>query len=198
MPKTTIRSLTRVISHIRPIFNVYCRDPCITPSPCWPGTSSSRRAGRPAVTAALSASQLGAGPTWAACGDDDRLGRGCGRLAARGRCSDLRLVHRRVAGVAMGGVLYRPAFGALTRWHGPNRVRALTTLTLVAGLGQHGVRAVDGGVDRAPGLALDLCCARSHPGRDHDPGALVRVAGAVAAASAGRGGGTRSGSPDSA
>jgi MFS family permease len=39
-----------------------------------------------------------------------------------------------VAGVAMAGVLYPPAFAALTRWHGPDRVRALTTLTLVAGL----------------------------------------------------------------
>ena len=28
----------------------------------------------------------------------------------------------------------RPAFAALTRWYGPGRVRALTTLTLVAGL----------------------------------------------------------------
>jgi predicted MFS family arabinose efflux permease len=39
-----------------------------------------------------------------------------------------------VAGVAMGAVLYPPAFAALTRWHGPNRVRALTVLTLAAGL----------------------------------------------------------------
>ena len=39
-----------------------------------------------------------------------------------------------VVGVAMGAVLYPPAFAALTRWHGPNRVRALTVLTLAAGL----------------------------------------------------------------
>ncbi|HEU5107893.1 MAG TPA: MFS transporter, partial [Micromonosporaceae bacterium] len=39
-----------------------------------------------------------------------------------------------LAGAAMGGVLYPPAFAALTRWYGPGRVRALTTLTLVAGL----------------------------------------------------------------
>ncbi|WP_245788444.1 MFS transporter [Amycolatopsis marina] len=39
-----------------------------------------------------------------------------------------------VAGVAMGAVLYPPAFAALTRWHGPNPVRALTVLTLAAGL----------------------------------------------------------------
>jgi MFS family permease len=39
-----------------------------------------------------------------------------------------------VAGVAMSAVFYQTAFAALTRWYGPGRVRALTTLTLVAGL----------------------------------------------------------------
>ncbi|WP_344861786.1 MFS transporter [Amycolatopsis ultiminotia] len=39
-----------------------------------------------------------------------------------------------LAGLAMSAVLYPPAFAALTRWHGPRRVPALTTLTLVAGL----------------------------------------------------------------
>jgi MFS family permease len=39
-----------------------------------------------------------------------------------------------VAGVSMAAVLYQPAFAALTRWYGPHRVRALTALTLVAGL----------------------------------------------------------------
>jgi len=39
-----------------------------------------------------------------------------------------------LAGVAMSGVLYVPAFAALTRWYGPERVGALTVLTLVAGL----------------------------------------------------------------
>lgn len=38
------------------------------------------------------------------------------------------------AGVAMGAVLYPPAFAALTRWYGPRHVGALTVLTLVAGL----------------------------------------------------------------
>ena len=37
-------------------------------------------------------------------------------------------------GVAMAGVLYAPAFAALTHWAGSRRVTALTTLTLVAGL----------------------------------------------------------------
>lgn len=39
-----------------------------------------------------------------------------------------------MAGVAMAGTLYAPAFAALTHWGGNNRVAALTTLTLVAGL----------------------------------------------------------------
>jgi MFS family permease len=39
-----------------------------------------------------------------------------------------------LAGVAMAGVLYPPAFAALTRWWGPRRVTALTGLTLLAGL----------------------------------------------------------------
>jgi MFS family permease len=34
----------------------------------------------------------------------------------------------------MAAVLYQPAFGALTRWYGPDRVKALTVLTLVGGL----------------------------------------------------------------
>lgn len=37
-------------------------------------------------------------------------------------------------GVAMGAVLYQPAFAALTRWYGPRHIGALTVLTLVAGL----------------------------------------------------------------
>ncbi|MFD4636056.1 MFS transporter [Lentzea sp. NPDC058436] len=39
-----------------------------------------------------------------------------------------------LAGVAMAGVFYAPAFAALTRWYGERRVPALTALTLVAGL----------------------------------------------------------------
>ncbi|WP_116247639.1 MFS transporter [Nocardiopsis sp. FIRDI 009] len=39
-----------------------------------------------------------------------------------------------VAGTAMSGLYYPPAFAALTRWYGGARVRALTALTLVAGL----------------------------------------------------------------
>lgn len=37
-------------------------------------------------------------------------------------------------GTSMAGVLYQPAFAALTRWYGERRVAALTTLTLVGGL----------------------------------------------------------------
>jgi MFS family permease len=37
------------------------------------------------------------------------------------------------AGIASAGLFYPPAFAALTTWYGPQRVRALTTLTLAAG-----------------------------------------------------------------
>jgi MFS family permease len=39
-----------------------------------------------------------------------------------------------VAGVAMSATLYAPAFAAITGWAGAHRVRALTAVTLVAGL----------------------------------------------------------------
>lgn len=39
-----------------------------------------------------------------------------------------------LAGLAMSATLYAPAFAAVTVWFGPHRVRALTTITLVAGL----------------------------------------------------------------
>src|SRR2546421_642840 len=39
-----------------------------------------------------------------------------------------------LAGLAQSALLYPPAFAALTGWYGPGRVRALTILTLVAGL----------------------------------------------------------------
>jgi MFS family permease len=38
-----------------------------------------------------------------------------------------------LAGTSMAGVLYAPAFAALTRWWGPRRVTALTAVTLLAG-----------------------------------------------------------------
>ncbi|HWO61984.1 MAG TPA: MFS transporter [Umezawaea sp.] len=37
-------------------------------------------------------------------------------------------------GTSMAGVLYQPAFAALTRWYGERRVSALTALTLIGGL----------------------------------------------------------------
>ncbi|HIY43343.1 MAG TPA: MFS transporter [Candidatus Nocardiopsis merdipullorum] len=39
-----------------------------------------------------------------------------------------------VAGAAMAGLFYPPAFAALTHWYGKGKVRALTALTLAAGL----------------------------------------------------------------
>ncbi|MEV6208426.1 MFS transporter [Kitasatospora sp. NPDC051914] len=39
-----------------------------------------------------------------------------------------------LAGTAMAATFYQPAFTALTRWHQPDHVRALTTVTLAGGL----------------------------------------------------------------
>ena len=39
-----------------------------------------------------------------------------------------------LAGVAMAATFYPPAFASLTRWWGPDRVRALTVVTLAGGL----------------------------------------------------------------
>ncbi|WUQ36317.1 MFS transporter [Streptomyces sp. NBC_00234] len=39
-----------------------------------------------------------------------------------------------LAGVAMAATFYPPAFAALTRWWGPDRIRALTVVTLAGGL----------------------------------------------------------------
>jgi MFS family permease len=39
-----------------------------------------------------------------------------------------------LSGIAQAAVLYKPAFAAITVWYGPQRVRALTILTLAGGL----------------------------------------------------------------
>ncbi|WP_326718840.1 MFS transporter [Streptomyces sp. NBC_00243] len=39
-----------------------------------------------------------------------------------------------LAGVSMAATFYQPAFAALTRWWGPDRIRALTIVTLAGGL----------------------------------------------------------------
>ncbi|MZD10411.1 MFS transporter [Streptomyces sp. SID5785] len=39
-----------------------------------------------------------------------------------------------LAGIAMAATFYQPAFAAVTRWWGPQRVRALTVITLAGGL----------------------------------------------------------------
>ncbi|TCO59271.1 MFS transporter [Actinocrispum wychmicini] len=100
-----------------------------------------------AITAALSASQLVAALVGIAVGRwlDHRGPRGvmtAGSLLAVPSVVAVAvspnlvcfLVAWLLVGVAMGAVLYPPAFAALTRWHGPSRVRALTVLTLAAGL----------------------------------------------------------------
>lgn len=61
---------------------------------------------------------------------------GATALVAVGTASDPRWFAAAwmLAGLAQACVLYPPAFAALTRWYGPDRVRPLTVLALTAGL----------------------------------------------------------------
>jgi MFS family permease len=59
-----------------------------------------------------------------------------------------------LVGVAMAGTLYPPAFAALTHWGGANRVRALTTVTLVAGLASTVFAPLAAALDDALGWRL--------------------------------------------
>ncbi|MBW0102985.1 MFS transporter [Pseudonocardia sp. KRD291] len=55
-------------------------------------------------------------------------------LVATARSLPLFVAGWLLAGLAQSATLYPPAFAALTRWWGSDRVRALTVLTMVAGL----------------------------------------------------------------
>ena len=74
-----------------------------------------------------------------------------------------------LAGVAMAGTLYPPAFAALTHWGGDRRVRALTTLTLVAGLASTVFAPLASGLDDWLGWRRPTWCSwpdwRSSPSR---------------------------------
>lgn len=56
-----------------------------------------------------------------------------------------------LAGFAMSAVLYAPAFAAVTVWFGPDRVRALTAITLVAGLASTVFAPITAALDDAMG-----------------------------------------------
>ena len=56
-----------------------------------------------------------------------------------------------VAGLAMSAVLYAPAFAAVTVWFGADRVRALTAITLVAGLASTVFAPITAALDDALG-----------------------------------------------
>ena len=70
-----------------------------------------------------------------------------------------------LVGAAMGAVLYPPAFAALTRWYGPDPVRALTVLTLAGGLASTVFAPLTAALADAPGLAADLSRARRRSSR---------------------------------
>jgi MFS family permease len=61
------------------------------------------------------------------------LGAGAVALVALAPTYPLFVVGWLLVGLAAAGTFYPPAFAALTQWYGAGRVRAITTLTLVAG-----------------------------------------------------------------
>jgi len=84
-----------------------------------------------------------------------------------------------IAGVAMAGVFYPPAFAALTGWYGPKRLPALTTLTLAAGFASTifaPLTAAAGGLGAALAIAATAATPRptaavpvgDRPGRTSD------------------------------
>jgi len=74
-----------------------------------------------------------------------------------------------LAGVAQAATLYPPAFAALTGWYpSTERIRALTTLTLVAGLASTVFAPLTAALLQALSwrttyLVLPRCWARDHP-----------------------------------
>ena len=78
-----------------------------------------------------------------------------------------------LAGVAMAGTLYPPAFAALTRWWGPRRVTALTALTLLAGLASTIFAPLTAALLAHLRWRAHLPRPRRRPRRRHDPRASV-------------------------
>jgi MFS family permease len=112
--------------------------PAITADTGWSGTTTMAAFSVGQVTAALVGIPVGRaldriGPRWPmTCGS--LLGVASLVLLAGARSLVVFWAAWLVAGVAMAGVLYQPAFAALTSWWGERRVVALTAVTLVAGL----------------------------------------------------------------
>ena len=86
-----------------------------------------------------------------------------------------------LAGVAMAGTLYPPAFAALTRWWGPRRVTALTALTLLAGLASTVFAPLTAALLEQLQWRAHLPGPRRHPRPAHHSRAPVGPAGPLAA-----------------
>ena len=115
-----------------------------------------------------------AGPLRAPAGHDRRVGAGRARRRRhrqRPRSLPVFFAGWLLAGVAMAGTLYPPAFAALTRWWGPRRVTALTALTLLAGLASTVFAPLTAALLEHLRLAAHLPGARRRARRRHDPGA---------------------------
>ena len=80
----------------------------------------------------------------------------------------------------MAGTFYPPAFAALTRWWGPRRVRALTALTLLAGLASTVFAPLTAALLEQLGWRHTYLVLAAVLGRAHHPRAPVGPAGPLA------------------
>lgn len=78
------------------------------------------------------------------------------------------------AGLAMAATFYPPAFAALTRWYGPRRVRALTTLTLAAGFASTVFAPLTALLAGTLGRGPPTSCSPSSPCRATGSGSAAR------------------------
>jgi hypothetical protein len=73
-----------------------------------------------------------------------------------------------LAGLAMAGILYEPAFAVTAAWFSRRRAQAVLVLTGRGRAGQQHVRPAGRGADRWLRLADRAADPRRHPGGDHD------------------------------
>ncbi|NUR14905.1 MAG: MFS transporter [Dermatophilaceae bacterium] len=112
--------------------------PALTRDTGWPATSTTAAFSAALVVSALVGIPVGrlidtAGPRWTMTAGS-LLGAAAFALVAVAQNLLVFTIGWVLTGAAMAATFYQPAFAALTRWYGRDRVRALTTLTLAGGL----------------------------------------------------------------
>ncbi len=87
-----------------------------------------------------------------------------------------------LAGLAMAGTFYQPAFAALTRWWAPDHVRALTIVTLAGGLASTVFAPLTAALADHLSWRAAYAAPRTRPGRRDHSRPRFRAQGALARA----------------